>query len=152
MTADLNQVEAEQLLVVEKHKVNSTRHDYPQLGGKLEIPLMSIDGREKFILDVSRRKIELSRNKFQTRARECIVLARLDLDDTPHRNPDGEDVPGPHLHIYREGYGDSWALPLSDERYKTIFSDPKNCIKTLEEFMRWCEIIDPPCFHGGLFI
>jgi hypothetical protein len=36
---------------------------------------------------------------------------RLDLDGPPHRNPDDQEIPCPHLHIYRAGYGDSGPSP-----------------------------------------
>lgn len=146
MTLDLTQAEAESLLAMDKQKVDSKKYEYPQLGGSLNIPLLSMDRREKFSLDLRRRKIELSRNTFQTRAKEVIVLARLDLEDTPHRNPDGEEVPGPHLHLYREGYGDSWAFPLPKE-----FTDPTNCMRSLSEFLTYCHVIETPIIERGLF-
>lgn len=146
MTLELTQTEADALLAMEKQKADSKKYEYPQLGGILNIPLLSMNRREKFILDLSRRKIELSRNKFQTRAREVIILARLDLEDKPHRNPNGEEVAGPHLHLYRKGYGDSWAYPLPQE-----FTDPTDCMKTLSEFLRYCHVIDVPYIEGGLF-
>jgi len=146
MTLELTQREADALLAMEKQKSDSKQYTYPWGGKHLHIPLLSLDRREKFILDLSQRKIEVSRNKFQTRARKAIVLVRLDLDDTPHRNPDGADVLGPHLHIYKEGYGDSWAYPLPQR-----FTDPDDCIKTLKEFLQYCNVTDPPNIEGGLF-
>ncbi len=146
MTLELTQTEANALLAIDKQRADSKEYEYPQLGGHLQIPLLSMDRREKFILDLSRRKIELCRNKFQTRAREAVVLARLDLDDTPHRNPDGEEVPGPHIHLYREGYGDSWAYPLPE-----AFTNPADCMNTLSEFLRYCNVKDSPNIQGGLF-
>jgi hypothetical protein len=146
MTLELTQAEADALLAMDKQKADSKKYEYPQLGGLVNIPLLSMDRREKFMLDLSRRKIELSRNKFQTRAKEVIILARLDLEDTPHRNPNGEEVPGPHLHLYREGYGTSWAYPLLEE-----FTDPTDCMRTLSEFLRYCHVMDIPNIEGGLF-
>lgn len=143
---ELTQQEADALLAMAKQKADMQRYEYPWDGGYLCIPLLSMDRREKFTLDLSRRKIELHRNKFQTRAREAIVLVRLDLNDTPHRNPDGADVPGPHLHLYREGYGDSWAYPLPE-----CFTDPADCMKTLQEFQQYCNVTVPPDIMGGLF-
>jgi len=146
MPADLTQDQANTLLAMKKVKAELRKYDFPSLGGKLNIPLESSDGREKFTLDISRRKIELRRNKFQTRARETVILARLDLDDTPHRNPDGKDVPGPHLHLYKEEYGDKWAYPLPED-----FTNPDDCMETLRNFMSYCAITDAPNIFGGLF-
>jgi hypothetical protein len=44
---------------------------------------------------------------------------RLDLDGPPHRNPDDEEIPWPHLHVYREGYGDKWASPARLKNIRT---------------------------------
>jgi hypothetical protein len=35
-----------------------------------------------------------------------VVLVRLDLGGAPHRNPFDEEIGVPHLHLYREGFGD----------------------------------------------
>jgi len=72
---------------------------------------------------------------------------RLDLDGPPHTNPDGQEIPCPHLHIYREGYGDKWASPLPAARYPNV----KDLFSTFEEFMRHCNITQPPQIDRGLF-
>jgi hypothetical protein len=48
----------------------------------------------------------------RTRDRD-IGLVRL--DNAPyHPNPDGTEIRNqPHMHIYREGYGLEWALPVN---------------------------------------
>lgn len=68
------------------------------------------------MLDVKRRKVTLAAT-YQTRARESIVLARLDFD-AKHRNPDGTVVGVPHLHLYREGYGDKFAYEVPENMLK----------------------------------
>jgi hypothetical protein len=72
---------------------------------------------------------------------------RLDLDGPPHRNPDGEEIPCPHLHRYREGYGDKWAVLAPIERY----SDTLDLFSTFEQFMRHCNVTEPPIVQKGLF-
>jgi hypothetical protein len=59
----------------------------------------------------TRYRIKLTKATFQNRARVAIVLYRLDIAGAPHRNLDGEKIPCPHLHFYREGYGAKWAIP-----------------------------------------
>ena len=82
--------------------------------------LQSHDRREEFILTIERGRRKTIRLKFQTRAREVIVLARLDLNGSPHRNPSGQPYqPGElltssHLHLYREGYDDRVAYLLDE--------------------------------------
>jgi hypothetical protein len=46
------------------------------------------------------------------------VLVRLDLGGAPHRNRDDEEIGVPHLHLYREGFGDKWATPLPSDRFR----------------------------------
>jgi hypothetical protein len=71
----------------------------------------------------------------------------LDIDGPPHRNPDGEELPGTHLHIYRPGAGSKWAVPLPG-----IFTNPLNVMQTLQEFMDYCKIVKKPIItlQGGL--
>ena len=55
-------------------------------------PLISIDGREKFSLDVWHSSIVLNKYRFQERARSVIILARVDIGGALHTNPDGVKV------------------------------------------------------------
>ena len=80
---------------------------------------------------------------YQTRARQIIVLARLDFGPD-HRNPDGNIVGSPHLHVYREGYGDKWAYKLDDKLKDKIgfdipvdSADAKNWF---DSFLDFCKI------------
>lgn len=147
MSADLSQTEADTLLAMEKYREDPTKlHEYPSGGGQVTISLVSTDQRERFILDVRRRRIQLNRNHFHVRARQVCMLARLDLDDLPHRNPDDVLVPGPHIHLYKEGFGDKWAYPLPE-----CFTDPKDCMLTLKQFLEFCAIRDEIFDAGGLF-
>jgi len=72
---------------------------------------------------------------------------RLDLDGPPHRNPDDAEVPCPHLHIYREGHGDRWAIPAPTDRYPNT----QDLFLTFEAFMNHCNITEPPKIQAGLF-
>ena len=144
---DLTQEQADGLITMEKHRESDSRLDFPGPGERLAIPLTSPDKRESFTLDVSRARIKLTKATYQTRARQAVVLMRLDLDGPPHRNPDGEEIPCPHLHIYREGYGTKWAASLPMNRYPdglTLFS-------VFEAFMGHCNVTLPPQFNVGLF-
>jgi len=58
--------------------------------------------------------MDFSRITYQNRGRAVVVLLRLDLKGSPLRNPNDEVIPCPHLHIYREGFGDKWAYPLAE--------------------------------------
>ena len=147
--ADMNltQAEADALIGMEKHRVNEDRSDFPMAGQSLVLPLQSADKREQFVLDMSRGRIDLLKVKMQNRGRQVIVLVRLDLGGAPHRNPDDEEIPAPHLHVYREGYGDKWAIPVPADRF-TATSD---LWATLREFMQFCNVTQPPYIERGLF-
>jgi hypothetical protein len=144
---NLTQAEADALLAMEKHRADERRWTYPGLGGRLDIPLISADKREHFILDISRGRINIARTKYQNRARQVIVLARVDIAGAPHRNPDDEEIPCPHLHVYREGFGDRWAQHLPSARFRNA-ADPW---LVLQDFLRFCSITLSPHIDSDLF-
>jgi hypothetical protein len=146
-TPGLSQKEADALLAMEKHRESDHAWTFPALGGKVSIPLVSYDRREHFLLDLSRGSIELRKAKLQSRARQIVVLARVDLFGTAHLNPDGEEVPCPHIHLYREGFGDKWAFALPREQ----FHDPDNLWVTLNDFLVYCSVDQPPTILRGVF-
>jgi hypothetical protein len=144
----LTQLEADELLAMEKHAVDpSAEWTYPHLGGSIAIPLESKDKREQFLLDISRGKIDLLRGKYQNRSRQIIVLARLDFGGRPHRNPDNEEIPCPHLHIYREHFALKWAVSLP----QALQDRSRNLMDLLDAFMDYCTISTKPNVTAELF-
>ncbi len=143
---DLTQDEADALIALPKLRANDDVKYYPDQGGSLIIPLISNDKKENFLLDIRRSRIDLQKATYQNRARQTIILVRLDLGGAPHRNPDGEEVPCPHLHVYREGYGDKWAGPVSRDK----FVDTGDLWQALMDFMRYCNITEPPDIQKGI--
>lgn len=147
--ADINltQDEADKLMAMEKRAVDQQEWLFPGPADRIIVPLTSTDKRESFMLDVTRYQIKLTKATFQNRARVAIILYRLDIDGAPHRNPDGQEILCPHLHIYREGYGDKWALPAP----AATFPDTSDLFSTLDAFMQHCHITEPPKIQRGLF-
>jgi len=147
--ADINltQDEADKLMAMEKRAVDEKQWLFPVPGERVAIPLTSFDKRESFMLDVTRSQIKLTKATYQNRARAVVILMRLDLDGPLHRNPDGEEIPCPHLHVYREGYGDKWAVAAPTDRYTNTL----DLYSTFEAFMQHCNITDPPRIEKGLF-
>jgi hypothetical protein len=143
---EISQSEADALIAAEKHCTESREFEYPMFGGKLIIPLTSPVNSEEYYLDVTRSQFNLAKSTYQNRVRRMIVLVRLDLGGPPHRNPNGEELPCPHIHVYREGFGDKWAFRLPD-----TFSDPSDLVRSLHEFMAYCNITIRPQFKTGLF-
>jgi hypothetical protein len=143
----LAQSEADALIAMPKYRVDEAEWEYPGVGGKVSVPLVGKNRRENFLLDVSRGRIDLLKGNYQNRARQIIILVRLDFGGAPHRNPDGIEIPCPHLHVYREGYGDKWAEPIPEN----VFPRIENRWETLHDFINYCNIAEPPLFVRGLF-
>jgi hypothetical protein len=145
---NLTQPEADALLAMEKHQLDDRPWLFPAVGGRICVPLISANRRERFNLDISRGRIDLARVKYQTRTREVVILARLDLGGAPHQNPDGHEIPCPHLHLYRENYADKWAVPAPLSDFPRIL----DLWETLQDFMRFCRVTKPPDIQRGLFV
>ena len=186
--ANLTQAEADALTAMEKRRSDDTEWQYPDLGGYVTIPLVSMDRRESFLLDLRRSQIDLTKGTYQNRGRQVVVLARLDFGGAPHRNPDGEEIRSPHLHVYREGLGDiedlrvaattrtydsaaavpvyrpfrlvsllsngtysktlnKWAMPVPCDYFPNLH----DAWQTLQGFMHYCHIVEPPVIRRGLF-
>lgn len=143
----LTQAEADALIAMEKHRANDERSDFPMGGQSVVLPLQSADRREQFLLDLSRGRIDLLKVKMQNRGRQVVVLVRLDLGGAPHRNPDDTEIAAPHLHVYREGYGDKWAIAAPPERFR----DGSDVWAALQDFLRYCNVTQPPQIERGLF-
>lgn len=143
----LAQVEADALLAMPKERMDEIVYEYPVLGGGLRIPLVSTDKRESFILDIIRSRVTLEKGTYQNRVRSTVILARLDFGGASHRNPDDQEIACPHLHLYREGYGDKWATPIPAD-----FGDLTDAWQLLQDFMRYVNIITRPDIRKGLFI
>ena len=142
----LAQADADALLAMEKFRKDDTRWDYSGLG-KMTLPLVSSDRRESFLLDVRRSRIKLTKGTFQNRARQLVILARLDFGGAPHRNPDGQEIASPHLHLYREGFNDKWASPVPLQDFPNI----QDYWPTFDDFMVFCNVVALPIIDRGVF-
>lgn len=146
---DISQAEADALIAMEKRCIGNKSSLFPGPGSRLAVMLTSVDKRENFVLDITRSQIKLTKATYQNRARQAVILMRLDLDGATHRNPgpDYLEIPCPHLHIYREGYGDKWAIPAPVDRYPNV----QDLFSTFEAFMLHCNITELPQIERGLF-
>ncbi len=105
-------------------------------------------GASRFFWMCAGGESTLPKGHIRTGGDKWSFWPRLDFGGAPHRNPDGEEVGSPHLHLYREGYGDKWACPVPPDH----FSNLDDLWLTLQEFMRFCNIAEPPFIKRGLFI
>ena len=142
----LTQADADALLAIEKVRRDDTRWDYSGLG-KMTLPLVSRDQHESFLLDIRRSRIKLAKGTFQNRARQLVILARLDFGGAPHRNPDGQEIASPHLHLYRDGFNDKWAVPVP----LSAFPNLQDYWHTFDDFMEFCNVVTPPIINRGVF-
>ena len=146
MNAKLSQEEADMLIALKKVYRGVTSIVFPNLGRRLNFKVFAKTANEEFLFDVTRGRVKLSKFTFQSRARKTIVLARLDINGSPHRNPDGEELGGTHIHVYKENFGDAYALPLPE-----CFARCETGCDYLDEFMDWCNVTVKPKIEKGLF-
>ena len=135
------------LLNLDKYFEEEQALDFPSPGVHLEFEVFSRAPKQSFLISAYRGQIVISKCSFQTRTgRESVILARLDINGPPHRNPDGIVIEGTHLHLYNEKYGDRWAYPVPE-----IFSNMDDLFVTLDQFMDYCHVIAKPRFNRTLF-
>ena len=157
----LTQSEADSLTAMPKKKAKNENYDFPWAGEELVIPIVSLDERESFLVDINRGRIRLTKCSYQERHEGIIVLVRLDVDGPPHTNPEvqtvplsylvpynGVTLPTPHLHLYVESFMDKWAIPAPSNKFPRI----NDICFTLEDFFLFCNIAEPPMVQRGLFI
>lgn len=145
----LTQSEADYLMELEKRFTQNDMLILGEPGVRIERELISVDGREKFLLDVYQGRIELRKFTLQERARAIIPLVRLDIGQTlRHTNPDENLVEGSHIHIFREGYDLKFAAALAD--FSFAFHNLDSLPLTLEDFAHYCHITGLPTIQEKL--
>jgi len=157
----LTQSEADGLIAMQKKRTKEEMYNFPLAGERLTIPIISVDERESFLIDINRGRIRLTKCTYQDRYQKTIILVRLDIDGPPHTNPEvlnipppyfesynGQTIQCPHLHLYVEGFMDKWAIPAPSDK----FLNTNNLRDTLDDFFRYCNIVKPPIMQRELFI
>ncbi|MCM3196279.1 DUF6978 family protein [Priestia megaterium] len=131
----LTQEEAEIFINSLKTLLGNPDIKFPEAGKKLILECK--DGNNnKYAIDVTRGRIKPSKGTYQTRHNKATILLRVDIDGPPHVNPNGDEIPCPHIHIYREGFDDKWAYPLGDK----IRTDSTDLIQVLLDFLAYNNI------------
>jgi hypothetical protein len=100
------------------------------------VELISQDKEERFKLDLRQGSLQLKKLRYQNRYDETITLVRFESRGT-HENPPefgGNIVRGPHLHVYKEKYGDKVAVPAPE------FDNPEDILSSLKKFCEICNI------------
>lgn len=137
----LKQDVVDKLLAVAKNLAEMNNIPFPSLGSALMLDAVDFEEREAFKVDANRKgKKKIEKCTYQLRYEQTEILLRLDIAGPPHDNPDGETVHCPHLHIYREGCGTGWAIPIPPDDFPT----PADIVDTLRDFLRYCKIAEIP--------
>ena len=76
----ITQAEADALIALEKRRMDTTVWSYPSSRGCVTVPLVSVDGRESFLLDLRRARIDLAKGTYQNRGRQVVILAQVYQD------------------------------------------------------------------------
>ena len=67
MSVNLSQAEADALIAAAKRRADDEERNFPSPGDRLVIPLVSIDKREDFLLDITRLQISVAKITHQNR-------------------------------------------------------------------------------------
>ncbi len=110
------------------------------LGAAWSKDIVSLETKDRFILDYKRGKIEIRKYSFNKRVRTSVILVRY-CSLKRHTNPDGTTFDGAHFHLYQEGFDDKIAFPVKD----TLGIDPNASSRedVLSAIFKFCNITDP---------
>lgn len=122
-----------------KKKFNKTPVDLPSRSQKVQLNVISDDEKENFIVDIDRSGSIEIKSKLQNRYSNNQILIRVEINSPPHTNPDGTTTSRDHIHVYREGYGLSWAYDLNLIQWK-LFDNLTNFNKVFIDFCYYCNI------------
>ena len=145
MSIDLTDSEIKRLLGMPK--VFDSVPQLPTMLDKKSYTIRSIDSKETFLLTAERNIVfELSKSKLNTSySREPIF--RVEYNSRPHMNPDGARIGRNHVHIYKEGYGMTWAYPL-ESFDKVLFRYPHDFNMLFGDFCKYCNIQNLQLIQG----
>jgi len=145
----LSDEEAKCLMQMEKKIIEQPGgYFFPSHEQILTLKSLSIGRNVEFLFDIGRKYQQLSRCTYQERYEKIIVLVRVDIKGPSHTNPDDSMVSAPHIHIFKEGFSDKWAYPLSNDHFR----NPSDLYKTMYDFFTYCRVVDPPIIQKGLFV
>jgi hypothetical protein len=102
--------------------------------------------RDKFILDFRRSGFEITKYSYNKRYRQTIIMVRY-CSTVRHTNPDGVTFDGPHVHLFREGFDDKFAFPVSEMGVDS--GDAMDIV--LIKLLRYCNVSGIPVIELGLF-
>ncbi len=140
----LSQEEADTLRMIEKYLTSPELVKLPPPTGTVLHPVhYHREGRRMDNMKISTYHAQINAQKISCRLlyNGNVMLVRVDTQDaTPHTNPDKKIViqpHQPHIHIYREGYGDKFAYPLPN-----AFRNAEDISSLFMDFLSYSRIIN----------
>ena len=140
----LKQEEADTLRMIEKYLIHPQLVKLPPAQGTTIYDICYMKDNKRYDnMNLSTYRGRKNPNKVSYRILydKCTMLVRIDTQDaTHHINPDGkiEILPyQPHIHIYREGYGDKYAYLLPE-----AFSQTDDIVTLFMEFLSYSRVIN----------
>lgn len=132
MSEQLTQEEADRLISMLKEALIE-QINAPDPGERIYFDVKGDTSHDLFNIDIFRGRKALNKVNYNARIKiNNVTLLELHINATNrHRNPDGEVITGSHWHIYKEGFGTSFAFPaleLSDKDFV------ENAIAFLKKF------------------
>lgn len=112
--------------------------------------LLATTTKDSFILHFRRGSIELKKFTYNKTIRTCVVLLRYDAMGR-HTNPpeaDGKTFDGPHVHLYREGFDDKWAFPVTEIGLSD--NPPPTMEDVFNKIASFCNIVGCPHIQSSL--
>ncbi len=100
---------------------------------------------DMFVLDFYRGRIEFKKFSINKRYKKTVILIRF-CSHGFHTNPDGTQLKGPHLHLYKEGYDDKFAVDIK----QIGATESSSMTEIMEKFLEYCKINKIP-IKGTLF-
>lgn len=97
-------------------------------------------------LDFYRGSFELTRFTYNKRFRQSVILLRYDSGGR-HTNPDGISFDGPHIHLFREGFNDKFAYPVTDLK----IDDNHTIDEVLDKLLQFCNVTKRPVVEIPMF-
>lgn len=143
--------------IIENKTFIDTQIVFPRQNEFSQLEVQNVNKTNEYIFDINRKCARLTRCTYQNRYLKSIVLLRLDLDTKPHKNPDGNIIGGNHLHVFLDGYEDSYAFELDNPFLNKI--NPKfdlnkfkadNIYDIFSAFAEFCNIKNIPTFEQNI--
>ena len=139
----LNQEEVEKLYELIKI-IKEDVIQFPDYGQKGKYEAESKTTRDVFVFNIVRgSKIKPKKCSYQISLESNEILFRIDLDGSPHPNPDGEIIPCPHIHVYKyDGtpYIENWAFPLNEK----LPTNPDDLAQVFIDFLKYNNVENIP--------